>query len=308
MKINRYIPLVLIAFSTTFFACSDDDDDNPTSSSSSNTNTPTTNNNLRLDLQGLEDLDSNYRYENWIIVDGAPVSAGLFDVDANGNLSETNFTVDPAQLSKATTYVLTIEPNPDTDPAPSDVHILAGDFSGRSASASVSHSAALGDDFTASTGGYMLATPTDGSATTDENSGVWFLDPANGTASLSLPSLPNGWIYEGWAVINGIPVSTGTFSAEDMRDNSAPFSGTAAAGPPYPGEDFLMNAPAGLSFPTDLSSGTIVISIEPVPDNSTAPFILKPLVGQVPSMASDRTLYNMMNNALATNPMGTVSR
>ena len=44
-------------------------------------NNSSTQSQLSLNLQGLEDLGSDYRYEGWIIVDGAPVSAGLFDVD-----------------------------------------------------------------------------------------------------------------------------------------------------------------------------------------------------------------------------------
>ena len=127
---------------------------------------------LQLNVSGLEDLGDDYAYEGWIIVDGAPVTAGIFEVDANGNLTQNDFELDIDQLNSATAYVLTIEPSPDNDPAPSDVHILAGDFSGNSANLTVSHSAAIGDDFTASTGNYILATPTDGSETTNENSGV----------------------------------------------------------------------------------------------------------------------------------------
>jgi len=305
MKTNRLLPILFISISIAFVACEDDDDTSPNINNNSTSSNPSTS--LDLNIQGLEDLGTNFRYENWLIVNGAPVSAGLFDVDANGDLSQSSFTVDASQLSQATAYVLTIEPNPDPNPAPSDVHILGGDFNGNSASASVGHPAAVGDDFTSGSGSYILATPTDGSPTTDENSGVWFFDPASSTATLSLPTLPSGWVYEGWAVIDGQPLSTGTFSAVDMADNSAPFSGMSA-GPPYPGEDFIINAPAGLTFPTDLSERTIVISVEPVPDNSPAPFTLKPLLGQVPTMAADRTLYNLGNNAVATNPSGSVSR
>ena len=119
--------------------------------------------------------------------------------------------------------------------------------------------------------------------------------------------LPAGWAYEGWAVVDGIPISTGTFTAVDMADDAAPFSGSSA-GPPFPGEDLLMNAPSGVTFPTDLAGKMVVISVEPVPDNSPAPFVLKPLVGPVPADATDHTFYMMNNNAAATNPTGTASR
>ena len=152
-----------------------------------------------------------------------------------------------------------------------------------------------------------MATPTDG-ADTNENSGVWFLDPGAGPgAGLSLPTLPAGWVYEGWAVIDGSPVTTGTFTSVSDFDDSDPYSGTEA-GPPFPGEDFLNNAPSGVTFPTDLRGATIVVSVEPVPDNSSNPFTLKPLVGMTPADAIDHTLLAMDNNASATNPTGTATK
>jgi len=210
-------------------------------------------------------------------------------------------------LGAATTFVLTIEPAPDNDPNPSSVHILAGDFSGDAADLSVGHGAALGNDFMSATGKYILATPTNG-ANTDENSGIWFLDPAAGPGvGLNLPVLPDGWTYEGWVVVDGTPVTSGKFTDVAKEDDSAPFSGMMA-GPPFPGEDYLNNAPTGLSFPTDLSGGKAVISIEPVPDNSTAPFLLKPLLADIPAAAADHTAYDLGNIAANTNPMGMATK
>lgn len=293
---NKLFFLSAFLIAAMFFVGCDKDDDTLTTKS------------LTLNISGLEDLGDDYAYEGWLIVDGSAVSAGIFHVGTNGDLSRTTFKLNASDVDNASAYILTIEPSPDSDPNPSSVHILAGDFSGNSATISVDHSSAIDTDFTSSTGSYILATPTDGGSMTDEKSGVWWLDPAGGPgAGLSLSSLPTGWKYEGWVVINGTPVSTGTFSNALGSDDSAPFSGTTA-GPMFPGEDFLMNAPSGLAFPTDLSGATVVISVEPSPDNSEAPFLLKPLVGQVPASAVDHTLYNMSNNATATNPTGTVNR
>ena len=262
---------------------------------------------ITLNFTGLEDLGPNYVYEGWIMVNGTPKSAGIFTVNASGAPSATTFQLPITDVDAATAYILTIEPANDPNPAPSDVHVLAGNFSGTSASLSVNHPAALGTDFTTATGGYMLATPTDGGSMTNESSGVWFIDPAGPSASLNLPVLPAGWKYEGWAVINGTPVSTGTFLSTSGADDSGIYSGMTMA-PPFPGEDFLTNAPAGLTFPTDLIGQTIVISIEPSPDNSTNPFTLKPLVGMVAAGSSVQTLLNMTNNAANTNPTGAVTR
>lgn len=63
--------------------------------------------------------------------------------------------------------------------------------------------------------------------------------------------------------------------------------------PPFPGEDFLANAPDGLTFPLDLSGGAAVISIEPADDNSPAPIALKPLVGEIPADAEAFTNYDL---------------
>ena len=288
-KIFKLLALVIVAFSLTF--CSDDED-------------PTTKD-LTLNISGLENLGSDFVYEGWIMVDGSPKTTGRFTVDENGVLSQTSFTLDIADVKSATTFILTIEPAVGDDPSPSAVHILAGDFSGNSGQLTIGHGAALGNNFANSSGSYILATPTDG-AMNNENSGIWFLDLSSGSPSvgLSLPTLPAGWKYEGWAVSGG-PISTGKFTSLTTVDEFDGFSGTMG-GPPFPGEDFLVNAPSGFTFPIDLAGGKAVISIEPDPDNSPNPFLLKPLVGDIPANALDHTTYDLGQNL--NFPTGTVSR
>ena len=270
---------------------------------------PTTMKSITLNLTGLEDLGSDFVYEGWLIVNGAPVSTGTFMVDDMGVLSKTSFELSATDVDNATKFVLSVEPANDSDPAPAATKILAGDFSGNSASVDI---APVGD-FMNAAGKYILATPTNG-ADTDEKSGIWFLDLATGapTVGLTLPTLPEGWKYEGWVVINGQPVTTGKFTMMAATDEAAPFSGSEplpdvnGANGFFPGEDFLLNAPSGLTFPTDIAGGTAVISIEPVPDNSPGPFTLKPLIHAIPASATDHMVYNMGQNL--SFPMGTVSR
>lgn len=273
-------------------SCSSDDDNGPSTAD------------LTLNLSGLEELGSDFVYEGWIIVNGSPVSTGTF---SSVTFPQT-FTVDTDDLTAATTFVLSIEPSIDLDPAPAATKVLAGDFSGNSAS--VDSNGIVGD-FSGSEGTYILATPTD-MDDTNEASGVWFLDNSSGMpmVGLDLPTLTDGWKYEGWAVIAGTPVSTGTFtSVSDFDDNATitSFKGDAGDGPAFPGEDFLQNAPAGLTFPTDLKGTTIVISVEPSPDNSANPFTLKPLAHMVPANADNHTAIDM-----GTGPVimlnGTVTR
>ena len=269
---------------------------------------------LELSFSGLDPLENGYHYEGWVIIDGAPVTTGKFNVDASGGLvtiagsAIAGGTFDTGlDLETATAVVITIEPDGDTDAVPANTHIVAGPVSGTSATLSVGDGSALGDDFTGASGSYILATPTNGDDT-NENSGIWFLSLAAGpppTQGLDLPTLPAGWVYEGWAVIGGTPVTTGRFTATDAIDQSAPFSGTLP-GPSFPGEDFLVNAPMGLAFPTDLAGATAVISIEPEPDDSSAPFTLKPLVGAIAADATDHVTYSIPTN-LASFPSGTAT-
>ena len=254
---------------------------------------------LKLDFTGLEDLGDDYVYEGWLIVDGAPISTGTFMVDESGNLSQSTFELNSTFIDNATTFVLSIEPKNDSDPAPSATKMMAGDFAGKSADLSTG----LIGDFSASSGKYILATPTDG-PDTHENSGIWFLDLATGspTVGLNIPALPDGWKYEGWVVIGGMPVTSGTFTNTMATDDADPFSGSMPLPDVngmdgfFPGEDYLMNAPSGLSFPTDIAGGVAVISVEPHPDNSPNPFTLKPLVHNIPATAVDHTVYDMGQN------------
>ncbi len=274
-------------------SCSDDDADEPANGS------------LTLNLSGLEDLGAGFLYEGWVIVDGSPVTTGTFSVSASGDLSQTAFEVAADDLANATAFVLSIEPDPDPDPAPAATKMLMGEFSGNSATV---NSGIVGD-FSNSTGLFFLRTPTDetdGNNNNDEN-GVWFGNPGMPpTASLELPTLPEGWAYEGWVVGDGGPITTGTFTAFDAADDDAPYSGTEAAGPPVPGEDFFLNAPSGESFPLDVRGRTVVISVEPVPDNSPAPFSMKPLLGTAGQETAPST--HTLSPNLASLPTGTVTR
>lgn len=254
---------------------------------------------LTLNLSGLEELGADFVYEGWIIVDGNPKSTGTF----SSVVFPQTFEIDADDLLAATKFVLSIEPANDTDPDPAATKILVGDFSGSSANVTT----AVVGDFSSAAGEYILATPTDG-AMTNETSGIWFLDLSSGMpeTGLNLPVLPDGWKYEGWAVIDGTPVTTGTFTDSAAIDDSAPYSG-GMSGPPFPGEDFLENAPLGLTFPTNIAGGKAVISIEPSPDNSPSPFTLKPLVGDIPAMALDHVTYSTSQN-LSSFPSGSVSR
>jgi len=254
---------------------------------------------LMLHFNGLDDLGDDYVYEGWFIVDGAPYSTGRFSAEPGGKPFNARFDVNEEMADNASLFVLTIEPAVGDDPAPAATHILAGPFKGASARLGVGHGAALGSDFSEATGEFLLATPSTGDPADDYNLGIWWVDPGAGPGpSLHLPTLPAGWAYEGWAVVGGTPYSTGRFLDAGMADSdgAGPTSGPFP-GPPFPGQDFI-------DPPLDLLGGTAVITVEPEPDNSAAPFTLKPLVGPIPEDLPVGTLSPMDNNARATNPTG----
>ncbi len=259
--------------------------------------------NFTLDFTGLEDLGSGWAYEGWLIVDGAPVSTGVFTVNSGGAPSATGFSVARRDLSKATAFVLTIEPARDSDPAPSAVHVLAGDFQGDRAKLSGGHRAALGDSFWSATGSYILAAPSGNSRISSYANGIWWLDPAAGPGPvLNLPELPDGWEYEGWVVGPDGPISTGRFTTVGSADSDgAGSTGGPKPTPPFPGQDFV-------TPPLDLTNGyAAVISIEPAPDNSPRPFAFKPLVDMDISDVGKGVLQAMRNNSRSF-PTGTATR
>ena len=257
-------------------------------------------------LVGVAPLGNGYTYEGWAIVGGEPVSTGRFIVNDEGLALDTDGNplpggvmalgdVEPASVEAV---VLTIEPANDPDPAPSAAKYLGGPVVDGTAQLTTSFDGAFGTDFGAAFGTYILATPSNG-MDSDELAGIWWLEPqspADMDAGLSLPDLPEGWVYEGWAVIDGTPVSTGRFTSVLEADDFAGFSGDEAT-PPFPGEDFLANAPEGMTFPANLQGAMAVISVEPADDDDPAPFAIKPLAGAIPADAEPGTVYEMDNKS-----------
>jgi hypothetical protein len=201
--------------------------------------------------------------------------------------------------SNVSAFVLTIEPAPDPDPAPSAVHLLGGTFTQGTATLSTGHMAALGSDFANAMGDFILAAPTGGPGT-PHRWGIWWVDPGAGPGpSLQLPTLPTGWVYEGWVVSPDGPISTGRFQMPSGADSDrgGPMAGGGEA-PSFPGQDFVRP-------PMDVTDNHLaVITIEPVPDNSPAPFGLKPLVDTSIADNGMGVPQLMTNNATAF-PAGT---
>ena len=263
--------------------------------------------NISLSINNLESLGSDYVYEGWIIVNGSPVSSGIFTKVTFPQV----FSVAKSDLDAATKFVLSIEPKGETGTdalTPSETKLLSGDFIGNANSVSIS----VENQFTgilSAQGKFILASPTDN--LDNDEAGVWFMNPPNAGLT-GLPSLGSGWKYEGWVVVgdnNNIVLSTGRFDSGTGSDSSSFFSGEENDAPNFPGEDFLVTGVQipGLIFPLDLRNKKIIVSIEPQPDNSSEPFQLKPMIGTASSITGTSSVNTMtLNNA--SFPSGTVTR
>lgn len=267
--------------------------------------------NMVINLSNLEVLPDGYAYEGWIVVNGEVNSTGQFNVNADGEVKNLTLPVESALLESASRFILSVESTTDGDPAPSAVKILSGDFSQYEAILSTNGEQSIGIDFENDdiNGKYLINAPTTASVE-DDTSGIWFIDNSGGSAvaGLNLPTLNAGWQYEGWVIIGGQLLSTGTFINPNASDGSCEYCGPLSA-PNFPGEDFITNAPDGLSFPTLLTDESVVISIEPNPDYSDAPSNLKLLESIIPSVENIEigTSYDMNSIDVAV-PTGNVKR
>ncbi len=259
------------------------------------------------DLKNLPELGSGFVYEGWLIVNQAPISTGRFNITA-GVTTPAQFTVDSEDVENAEIFVLTIEPATDDDPMPSETKVIAGGVTGNSITADASHKAAIGSDFLDAAGSFILAAPTDNEAPITPEQGIWWLVPgAPASPSLMLPTtLPPGWVYEGWVVSDGVPTSTGRFTAvnDADEDGAGPKQGANPdAAPPFPGQDFI--SPPALVL--NDGSFTAVITVEPEPDNAATPFSLKPLALPISLNAATATSLTMNNDAANTLPSATIT-
>ncbi len=287
--------LVLIALSVGVFfvSCSKDDDGGPSTTT------------IALDTAGLKVLSGGSTYQGWLIVDGKPKPTSKF-TDPTGIVNLEAFTSD---IEKATQFILTIEPYRDEDDAPSDSKILIGNFNGNTADLDF---ASVVADLKATSGEFVLKTPTDdvgGVNNGNDQFGVWFVNSQE-NASLVLPVLASGWIYEGWVDFESKILSTGRFSKVTGIDQGNFYSGSGGSIPEFPGEDFLMipnQVPvSGIELPAEVTGKRVFITVEPIKDFDPAPFFIEPLSGV--AGITTGTSNSIVMNSNTTTPSGIVTR
>ena len=115
------------------------------------------------------------------------------------------------------------------------------------------------------------------------------------------------WLYEGWIVFGSDTVSIGTFTNPIGADDSSKYGAGMAGGYQFPGEDFINNPPAGVTFPADLSGSETFITIKPpYPEESNSPFDLVPFKTVIPANSESKRAYSMENN-FSSFPAGNIS-
>ena len=201
-------------------------------------------------------------------------------------------------LFSAISILIAIEPTGDIGDAPSEAGILQGPFIDGIATLVVPFPAGIQE----ASGSYRVFTPTDG-PNTNEGSGVWAIN-ANGQPTMTLADINNIYMYEHFVVINGIPVTMGRFRTTNTKDLRNPWSGPMnTEAPAVPGEDFLANAPAGLTFPADLSGSQLLVTLEALYGDRVEPSQLVVLEGTLPAVVGGEIIQ--LTNQTANFPTGT---
>jgi len=244
--------------------------------------------NMHLDLFTVAPLPDAVLYEVW----ASPIPQGLaasiedweslgrFNVELDGEtrlmvtstgseIANNDLNGLDIDLADFDSLFVTIEPDPDNDPLPSGVIYLLGDLNlpGNSIVAVGFPESNFRNNLPSSVW-FTLATPTD-SDTANELSGVWLMLSTGESGFLGNPlqAPPEGWIYEGWAVVDDIKLSFGRFYDVTMADlDGNPYGADELPAPGYPGEDFLTNSPfpGVLDFPLVIDADDeIAITLEP---------------------------------------------
>jgi len=259
---------------------------------------------IALGFEGLRPLTASQgRYAVWVFLDNRDVvGLGPFNVDANGRPINPNgeliqrFT-SPENLYSAVSVLITIAPGGIPDTSPGANAILQGPFIEGVAQLRVPAPLLT----TEAAGSYRVFTPTDG-PDTNEGSGLWAVS-VDDEPLLQLPPLNNVYSWEHYLIIDGQTLSMGRFRSPIAPDFINPFSGPEPA-PEFPGEDFLFNAPEGVTFPADLGGARLLLTLEPVLEDTADPSQLVVLETILPAGLQGGEIIELVNRT-ADFPTGT---
>lgn len=266
----------------------------------------------KLSFSTLPELTSGH-YVLWMADGGSPVAVASFRVDDNGGLTDLDGRVFDDNIVTfswgsrlPTRAVISIESDDSSDPVVPTTELMAGSFSSKSAQLRFQST-----DLTEASGTFVLATPTD-EVSENERAGIWFFTPGDSLrSSLVLPDAPKGWVYESWIVLDDRTLSLGRFSVVAGKDSFSGYSGDKA-GPAFPGEDLLRNAPDGIVFPAALADVRARVAVTLEPDNAgvdptgDGQFILNILESTVTETLEPRTPSALVSSDFSP-PTGVVT-
>lgn len=269
---------------------------------------------MQLDVNDLPPLQSGQNYRAWAVLPTRFLGSDLFNfteegqyINSTGQFISNTF-VFTDNIANATKIYISIEDKDASPGSPSSSVVMAGDVVNFEADLSVTHPDALGPEIQSASGVFSLLTPSD-TDDTNETEGIWFVESisaGNWTQGLTLPDLPEGWMYEGWVEVADTALSTGPFIDPSAADLETPhMTSQSSEFINFPGEDFLMSPPVGITFPPDFSNARVFITIEPNPDGAAEPFDIRVLSGTVNGTAETLTNYQLQSAFEA--PVGSAS-
>lgn len=257
-------------------------------------------------FDAMPSLEDGATYQAWALVANNWEPVARFNYDEQGRLIDeagrlrANTFVSEFDMQPATEFLVSIEGRRDTDLVPSNTRILQGPIVGSSASLNFASAVV---DLSGVVVNYTIGTPTDSDGS-NESFGFWLGTPGTYAPAMIAPTLGDGWTYELWAELSTGPVSLGRFASPSRRDSAAPFSNQAETFS-VPGEGFVMNAPAGVTFPLDVGGLGVFITVEPEPDETgPTPFGLRIQEATIPSGVAGGEALSM--TAVSAFPSGTV--
>ena len=235
---------------------------------------------LQLSFSGLPPLANGFYYEGWAVVDGEPWTTGKFNVAADGSLVTPDG--EPVRdgvyeagidMSDAAVVAITVHP-PEDDRGPGAPHIVGGAVTGHRGELTIASPDGLGTDFA-------------------DASGLYVLDGSNASLSFRLPGLHPGYSYQAWAVRDGQATSLGAFGGTPVM---MPKEGEMTKHVHMTTDHTLHTHDVAVDG-MDLRGATLLLTLEPIPDDSPEPFGITLLEGRVEASAEDGVQYPISRSA-----------
>lgn len=274
---------------------------------------PSTTTRMQLQLERLTPLKREQgHYAVWAIA-GASTSVGTpFLVSESGGLTTLEGTawdgraMLPFARAELGQVLVTLEPPTSTDRTPAKQAILRGGVANGKATLTLAAPFEPGALETA-TGSYLLDNPSTESL--GDMNGICFMNERRSAGGLQLPfPPPEAWGYESWIELKGQLLPLGKFVDPDGPDDWNGYSGRV---PPFPGEDFNENLPAGLETgfnQPDLRGAKLIVSVEPRSLQREEVFpSIRVFEATIPMDAEHYKPYRMRNVAADGLPRGTVT-